>query len=116
MPREKGRKGTNGGRNLETLVKLAAPAIGTAAGAFTVVGIIYLGMTLAGLLRGGGGEIRKAVAIIVAGLTCIAFVFPISRWRLRRILESSCRENFRPLLSINIADQNTSNPESKITT
>lgn len=67
MPREKGRKGTNGGRNLETLVKLAAPAIGTAAG------IIYLGMTLAGLLRGGGGEIRKAVAIIVAGLTCIAF-------------------------------------------
>ena len=66
MPREKGRKGTNGGRNLETLVKLAAPAIGTAAGAFTVVGIIYLGMTLAGLLR-------KAVAIIVAGLTCIAF-------------------------------------------
>ena len=30
-------------------------------------------MTLAGLLRGGGGEIRKAVAIIVAGLTCIAF-------------------------------------------
>ena len=52
MPREKGRKGTNGGRNLE---------------------IIYLGMTLAGLLRGGGGEIRKAVAIIVAGLTCIAF-------------------------------------------
>ena len=63
MPREKGRKGTNGGRNLETLVKLAAPAIG----------IIYLGMTLAGLLRGGGGEIRKAVAIIAAGLTCIAF-------------------------------------------
>ena len=63
MPREKGRKGTNGGRNLETLVKLAAPAIGTAAGAFTVVGI----------LRGGGGEIRKAVAIIVAGLICIAF-------------------------------------------
>lgn len=58
---------------METLVKLAAPAIGTAAGAFTVVGIIYLGMTLAGLLRGGGGEIRKAVAIIVAGLTCIAF-------------------------------------------
>ncbi|MCQ5255074.1 hypothetical protein NE683_17775 [Bariatricus massiliensis] len=37
------------------------------------MGIIYLGMTLAGLLRGGGGEIRKAVAIIVAGLTCIAF-------------------------------------------
>lgn len=74
MPREKGRKGTNGGRNLETLVKLAAPAIGTAAGAFTVVGIIYLGMTLAGLLRGGGGEdTPKAVAIIVAGLTCIAF-------------------------------------------
>lgn len=63
MPREKGRKGTNGGRNLETLVKLAAPAIGTAAGAFTVVGIIYLGMTLAGLLRGGGGEIRKAVQV-----------------------------------------------------
>ena len=31
---------------METLVKLAAPAIGTAAGAFTVVGIIYLGMTL----------------------------------------------------------------------
>lgn len=49
--------------------------------------------------------------LIVFGL-----VFPISRWCLRRILESSCRENFRPLLSINIADQNTSNPESKITT
>ena len=58
---------------METLVKLAAPAIGTAAGAFTVVGIIYLGMNLAGLLRGGGGEIRKAVAIIVAGLICVAF-------------------------------------------
>lgn len=39
MPREKGRKGTNGGRNLETLVKLAAPAIGTAAGAFIVAGL-----------------------------------------------------------------------------
>ena len=56
---------------MEELVKLAAPAIGTAAGAFTVVGIIYLGMNLAGFLR--GGEIRKAVAIIIAGLTCIAF-------------------------------------------
>lgn len=70
---------------METLVKLAAPAIGTAAGAFTVVGIIYLGMTLAGLLRGGGGEIRKAVAIIVAGLTCIAFPMPFLRgFRLAR--------------------------------
>ena len=38
----------------------------------------------------------------------IAIVFPISRWCLRRILESSCRENFRPLLSINIADRHTS--------
>ena len=73
MPREKGRKGTNGGRNLETLVNLAAPEIVSGAVAFTVVGIFYLGMTRAVLLRGGGGEIRKAVAIIVAGLTCIAF-------------------------------------------
>lgn len=73
MPREKGRKGTNGGRNLETLVKLRRPGDRNRCGQLTVVGIIYLGMTLAGLLRGGGGEIRKAVAIIVAGLTCIAF-------------------------------------------
>mgnify|MGYP007120144339 CR=1 FL=1 len=58
---------------METLVKLAAPAIGTAAGAFTVVGIIYLGMTLAGLLRGGAEVLRKAVAMIVAGGTCVAF-------------------------------------------
>lgn len=93
MPREKGRKGTNGGRNLETLVKLAAPAIGTAAGAFTVVGIIYLGMTLAGLLRGGGGEIRKAVAIIVAGLTCIAFRYRVIKTLHKGDADESAEDN-----------------------
>lgn len=60
---------------MEELVKLAAPAIGTAAGAFTVVGIIYLGMNLSGMLRGGGGEARKAIAMIIAGLTCTAFAY-----------------------------------------
>lgn len=58
---------------MENLIKVTAPAIGTAAGAFTVIGIIYLGMNLSGMLRSGGGETRKAVAIIVAGLTCLAF-------------------------------------------
>lgn len=43
----------------------------------------------------------------------IAIVFPISRWCLRRILESSCRENFYPLLPTNIADRHTSKPVNR---
>ena len=44
-----------------------------AGGAFTVVGFIYLGITLSRGLSGGGGEMRKALAMIVAGLTVVAF-------------------------------------------
>lgn len=58
---------------MEELVKLTAPVIGMAGGAFTVVGFIYLGITLSRGLSGGGGEMRKALAMIVAGLTVVAF-------------------------------------------
>lgn len=58
---------------MEALIKVTAPAISVAAGAFTFVGIIYLGMTLFGVTRAGGGETIKALAIIVAGLVCLAF-------------------------------------------
>ena len=74
---------------METLVKLAAPAIGTAAGAFTVVGIIYLGMTLAGLLRGGGGEIRKTHR---QSTRCVRKTAPV---RQGNALAKTARENVR---------------------
>lgn len=70
--RPSGTGGKDGGRKLEELAKIAAPAIGCAGGAFTVVGLIYLGMNLTGIAR-GGGETLKAVAMAVAGLVVVAF-------------------------------------------
>lgn len=58
---------------MEELARALAPAIGSAAGAFTIVGLIYLGLTLSGFLSGGGGETKKAAAMVLAGLVCIAF-------------------------------------------
>lgn len=57
---------------MDELAKLAAPAIGVAGGAFAVLGILYLGMNLTGIAR-GGGETLKAVAMAVAGLVVVAF-------------------------------------------
>lgn len=47
---------------METLVRLAAQPLAFLGCAVLLVGIIYLGIQLA-----GGGELRKAVAIIAAG-------------------------------------------------
>lgn len=38
-----------------------------------LVGLIYLGLQLKDGLTGGGGELRKAVAMIAAGAVVVAF-------------------------------------------
>lgn len=59
---------SKGGRGLEDLVRLAAKPIAYAGSAFLFVGLIYLGVQLK-----GGGEIRKAIAMIAASAVVIGF-------------------------------------------
>lgn len=65
------RKGGEGA--LEELVRLAAKPIAYLGGTVVFLGLIYLGMQLKGGVVGGGGELRKAVAMIAAGGAVIGF-------------------------------------------
>ena len=65
------RKG--GERALEELVRLAAKPIAYLGSAVVFLGLIYLGIQLKGGAVGGGGELRKAVAMIAAGGAVIGF-------------------------------------------
>ncbi len=62
---------------MEELVRLAAQPLAFFGGAVIFVGLIYLGLMLKDGAVGGGGELRKAVAIIAAGgaLTGFAAIY-----------------------------------------
>lgn len=58
---------------MEELVRLAAKPIAYIGGTVVFLGLIYLGIQLGSGSRGGGGELRKAVAMIAAGAAVIGF-------------------------------------------
>lgn len=62
-----------GERTLEALVRLAAKPIAYIGSAVIFVGLVYLGIQLKDGTH-GGGELRKAIAMIVAGGVLVAFV------------------------------------------
>ena len=51
---------------MEALVRLAVKPL-------AYLGLVYLGIQLGGGCRGGGGELRKAVALIAAGAAVLGF-------------------------------------------
>lgn len=58
---------------MEALVRLAVKPIAYAGSAVVFLGLIYLGIELRDGARGGGGELRKAIAMIAAGGAVIGF-------------------------------------------
>ena len=62
-----GKKGEDGERTLEELVRLAAKPIAYIGCTVIFLGLIYLGINLRDGARAGGGELRKAIAMIVGG-------------------------------------------------
>lgn len=58
---------------MEELVRLAAEPIAYAGSAVVLLGLIYLGIQLKDGARGGGGELRKALAMIAAGGAVVGF-------------------------------------------
>lgn len=58
---------------MEELVRLAAKPIAYIGSTVVFLGLIYLGMNLRDGSRGGGGELRKAIAMIAAGAAVIGF-------------------------------------------
>lgn len=68
-----GKKGEDGERTLEELVRLAAKPIAYIGCTVIFLGLLYLGMNLRDGARAGGGELRKAIAMIAAGATVTGF-------------------------------------------
>lgn len=58
---------------MEALVRLAVKPIAYLGSAVVLLGLVYLGITLGNGGRGGGGELRKAVAMIAAGAAVLGF-------------------------------------------
>lgn len=58
---------------MEALVRLAVKPIAYLGSAVVLLGLVYLGITLGNGSRGGGGELRKAVAMIAAGAAVLGF-------------------------------------------
>ena len=58
---------------MEALVRLAAKPIAYLGGAAIFIGVLYLGIQLKDGMRGGGGELSKAIALIAAGGIVTAF-------------------------------------------
>lgn len=58
---------------MEDLVRLAAKPMAYLGSAVVFTGLIYLGIQLKDGARGGGGELRKAVAMIAAGGAVVGF-------------------------------------------
>ena len=57
---------------MEDLIRLTVKPIAFFAVSFITLGVVYLGIQLSNGMR-GGGEIRKAIAMIAAGITVLAF-------------------------------------------
>ena len=68
-----GKKGEDGERTLEELVRLAAQPIAYIGCTVIFLGLLYLGMNLRDGARAGGGELRKAIAMIAAGAAVTGF-------------------------------------------
>lgn len=58
---------------MEELVRLAVKPMAYVGSAVVLIGLLYLGIQLGGGSRGGGGELRKAVAMIAAGSAVVGF-------------------------------------------
>ena len=58
---------------MEELVRLAANPIAYIGCTVIFLGLLYLGMNLRDGARAGGGELRKAIAMIAAGATVTGF-------------------------------------------
>ena len=58
---------------MEELVRLAVEPIAYAGSAVVLLGLIYLGIQLKDGNRAGGGELRKALAMIAAGGAVVGF-------------------------------------------
>lgn len=58
---------------MESLVRLAVKPIAYLGSVVVLIGLVYLGITLGNGSRGGGGELRKAVAMIAAGAAVLGF-------------------------------------------
>lgn len=58
---------------MEALVRLAVKPMAYLGSAVVLLGLVYLGIQLGGGSRGGGGELRKAVALIAAGAAVLGF-------------------------------------------
>lgn len=58
---------------MEALVRLAVKPMAYLGSAVVLLGLVYLGIELRGGARGGGGELRKAVAMIAAGGAVVGF-------------------------------------------
>lgn len=58
---------------MEALVRLAVKPLAYLGSAVVLLGLVYLGIQLGGGCRGGGGELRKAVALIAAGAAVLGF-------------------------------------------
>ena len=58
---------------MDDLIKLAARPIAFAGSTVILIGLVYLGIQLKDGLRGGGGELTKALAMISAGGVVAAF-------------------------------------------
>lgn len=54
-------------------MRLAAKPIAYLGGTVIFIGLVYLGIQLKDGARGGGGELRKAVAMIAAGGAVVGF-------------------------------------------
>lgn len=54
-------------------MRLAAKPIAYIGGTVIFIGLVYLGIQLKDGARGGGGELRKAVAMIAAGGAVVGF-------------------------------------------
>ena len=68
-----GKKGEDGERTLEELVRLAAKPIAYIGCTVIFLGLLYLGMNPRDGARAGGGELRKAIAMIAAGAAVTGF-------------------------------------------
>lgn len=58
---------------MESLVRLAVKPLAYIGSAVVFLGLLYLGIQLGNGARGGGGELRKAVAMIAAGGALLGF-------------------------------------------
>ena len=60
-------KGEENHPHMEEIVRIAAKPIAYIGATVLVIGLIYLGIQLKDGLRGGGGELVKAIALIASG-------------------------------------------------